>query len=253
MILVTGATGTNGVELIKRLSVRGTAVRAFVHKRDQAQIIALPGVEIVEGDFNRPETFPAALKGIDRMFLLVPSSADVERQQCSLVDAAKHSSVRHIVKLSQLNADRNSAGRFQRYHGVVEDYIRDSGIAFTFLRPNLFMQGLLNFRTTILKQGVVYGAAGDPKVSIEDVRDVACIAVLALTEPGHEGKTYQITGPESLTHTALASELSSATGRPIQYVDVSPDVLSTSLQALAMPRWQADGSGADFASYRRRD
>jgi uncharacterized protein YbjT (DUF2867 family) len=253
MILVTGATGLNGVALLKRLSAHGVAVRAFVRDRVHAQMIALPGVEIVQGDFSRPETFPPALEGIDQLFLLAPSSADVERQQCSFVDAAKHGSVRHIVKLSQLSADQNSSGRFQRHHGAVEDYIRESGIAFTFLRPNLFMQSLLNFRGTILAQGVFYGAAGNAKVSLVDVRDVATIAALALTQPGHEGKTYQITGPESLTHAALASELSTATGRCIEYVDVSPEALSKSLHDFGMPSWQADGLGEDYALYRRGD
>jgi uncharacterized protein YbjT (DUF2867 family) len=144
MILVTGATGTVGAELVKRLSERGMPARAFVRNRAQAHATALPGIEIIEGDFTKPETFTRALVGVERLFLLIPSSSQVERQQRSLVDAAKSSGVRHIVKLSQLGADTHSPGRFQRYHGAVENHILRSGIAHTFLRPNLFMQGLLN-------------------------------------------------------------------------------------------------------------
>ena len=106
---------------------------------------------MVEGDFYQPETFGRALAGVDRLFLLIPSSAEVEAQQRGFVDAAKRAGVRHIVKLSQLGADVHSTGRFQRYHGAVEDYIRNSGIELTFLRLNLFMQGLLNFRSVIAK------------------------------------------------------------------------------------------------------
>src|SRR5258708_13889694 len=104
MILVTGATGLNGAGLLKRVAAHGVGVRAFVRDRVPAQMIALPGVEIVQGDFSRPETFPPALEGIDQLFLLAPSSADAEQQQCSFVDAAKHGSVRYIVKFAQLNA-----------------------------------------------------------------------------------------------------------------------------------------------------
>ena len=252
MILITGATGNNGVELVKKLSSSGTKVRAFVRSRAQARKkIDLPGVELVAGDFGRPETFEPALKGIDRLFLLIPSSSEVEAQQRSFVDAAKRSQVRHIVKLSQLGADPKSSGRFQRYHGAVENYIRDSGLAFTFLRPNLFMQGLLNFCETISTQGAFYLAAGDAKVSIVDVRDIAAIAAQALTEPGHEGKTYEITGPESLTHCEMANQLSEAIGNTVKFLDISPDSMRQALVGFGMPAWQAEGLVEDYEIYRR--
>lgn len=103
------------------------------------------------------------------------------------------------MKVSQLAADEPAAGRFQRYHAAVEKQIPKSGIPYTFLRPNLFMQGLLNFRSTISSEGAFYAPAGDAKVSIVDVRDIASIAARALTEWRHAGKTYDITGPEA-TH-----------------------------------------------------
>ena len=160
MILITGATGNVGVELVKKLSGGGEPVRAFVRNRAQAQAIALPGIELVEGDFTKPETFAPALEGVDRLFLLIPSCAEVEQQQRNFVDAAQLSKVKHIVKLSQLGADKKARGRFQRYHGAVENYILKSGIPFTFLRPNLFMQGLLNFRSAISSQSALYAPAG---------------------------------------------------------------------------------------------
>jgi uncharacterized protein YbjT (DUF2867 family) len=251
MILITGATGNNGAELIKRLSANGTAVRAFVRDKRKAHMIALPGVEIVEGDFSKPETFTPALTGVDRLFLLIPSSADVEAQQRNFADAAKHNGVKHIVKLSQLGADVHSSGRFQRYHGAVEEHIRNSGMNYTFLRPNLFMQGLLNFRSTISAQGVFYVAAGKAKVSIVDVRDIAAVAARVLTERGHEGEIYDITGPESLTHAEMADLLSEAAGRSVKYVDISPDSMRQGLLGIGMPVWQADGLVEDYEIYRR--
>jgi uncharacterized protein YbjT (DUF2867 family) len=123
--------------------------------------------------------------------LLIPSSSQVEKLQRSLVDAAKKSGVTHIVKLSRLGANPHSPGRFQRYHGAVENHILRSGIAHTFLRPNLFMQALLNFRSALSSQGTLFAAARNA-----NVRDIAFVAERALTESRHEGKIYDITGPK---------------------------------------------------------
>jgi uncharacterized protein YbjT (DUF2867 family) len=205
----------------------------------------------VEGDFNKPQSVARSLTGVDRLFLLMPSSSDVERLQRNFVDVAKRNNVRHIVNLSQLGADERAGGRFQRYHGAVENYIRRCGIPFTFLRPNLFMQSLLNFRSTISSKGEFYGLAGDGKVSLVDVRDIAAVALRTLIEPGHEGKTYDVTGPESLTHAELAEQLSKALGKHVEYVDVAPDVMREALVSFGLPAWQVDGVIEDYEHYRR--
>jgi uncharacterized protein YbjT (DUF2867 family) len=251
MILITGATGNVGTELVTKLSGCGQPLRAFVRHRARAQGIALPGIELVEGDFAKPETFAPALAGVDRLFLLIPSSADVEQRQRSLVDAAKRSGVKRIVKLSQWAADPSAAGRFQRYHAAVEHHILESGIPYTFLRPNLFMQGLLNFRATISSQAAFYAPAGDARVSVVDVRDIASVAARTLIETGHEGKTYDITGPEALTHSQMAEQLSLALGKTVRYVDLPPDAMRQALLGFGMPAWQADGLLEDYAHYHR--
>jgi uncharacterized protein YbjT (DUF2867 family) len=251
MILITGATGNVGSEVVKILSRQKHRARAFVRRTSKARPIALPGIELVEGDFAQPDTIARSLEGVDRLFLLIPSSSQVEPQQRHFVDAAKRSGVKHIIKLSQLGADTRSTGRFQRYHGAVEDYIRESGLNYTFLRPNLFMQGLLNFRAVIAAQGAFYVAAGDARVSIVDVRDIAAIVALALTEPGHEGKVYEITGPESLTHAEMADRLSTAIGKTVKYVNISPNAMREALVGFGMPEWQASGLVEDYDLYRR--
>lgn len=154
------------------------------------------------------------------------------------------------MKVSQLAADEQAAGRFQRYHAVVEKRILKSGIPYTFLRPNLFMQGLLNFRSTIASEGAFYAPAGDAKVSIVDVRDIASIAARALTEWGHAGKTYDITGPGALTHAEMAQQLSKAVGKQITYVDLPPGAMREARLRFGMPAWQADGLVEDYDHYR---
>lgn len=250
MILVTGATGNVGAQLVRKLSERGEWVRAFVRDRTRAAKIALPEVELVEGDFSKPATFLPALDGVQRLFLCIPSSANVERQQKDFVDAARQRKVRHIVKLSQFGASEQSPARFQRYHGAVENYILKSGIRYTFLRPNLFMQGLLNFRSTITTQGALYAPAGHGKVSVIDVRDIAAVAEHALTDKGHEDNIYELTGPEALTHAEIAARLSEAVGKTIQHVDISPLVFKEALLSFGMPPWRAEGLVEDYDQYR---
>lgn len=252
MILITGATGSNGTEIIKLLSSRSVRLRAMVRKPEAAKEIArLPGVELLVADFDDPASLERALSGVERAFLLTNSTEKAEVQQSSFVDAAKTAGIEHIVKLSQFAADEKSPVRFLRYHAAVERRIRESGMAYTFLRPNLFMQGLLNFSKPIREENQFYAAAGNAKVSVVDVRDIAASAVAALTGPGHENRIHTLTGPEALSHAEMAGKLSKAIGRPIAYVEVLPDAMRASLLAFGMPPWQADGLLEDYAHYRR--
>jgi uncharacterized protein YbjT (DUF2867 family) len=251
MILVTGATGNNGIELIKRLSSLGAAVRAMVRKRHDRGNGTLPGVHFMTADFDDPASIRRVLEGIDRAFLVTNSSERAEAQQLGFVEVARAAGLHHIVYLSQLHAARNSPVRFLRYHAVVEDAIASSGMAFTHLRPNLYMQGLLGFRSSIISQGRFFAPAGDARVSIVDVRDIAAVAAAALTESGHTGKIYDITGPEALTHAEMASQLSDALGRDIAFVDTPEQAMRDALLGLGIPSWQTDGLIEDYAHYRR--
>src|SRR5215213_9455860 len=238
MILVTGATGNNGTEIVKRLATARVQVRAMVRNRERANAIALPNGEVVEGDFDRPATLLSALAGVERAFLLPPSSERAQAQQIAFIDAARQSGVAHIVILSQFGAEAHSPVRFLRYHGVVEAALQASGIAYTLLRPNLFMQGLLNFRSTIATRNAFYAAAGDAKVSAVDVRDIAEVAVDALTESGHEGKLYDLTGLQALTHAEMAEGLSKALRRQVAFVNIPPEAMRDILLGFGVPVWQ---------------
>lgn len=247
MILITGATGNNGTELVRLFAARNIPVRAMVRDVSRATAISFPCVEIVEGDFNAPESLVAALSGVERAFLLTPSSEHAEEQQINFVNAAGKSGITHVVKLSQLGADSNSSARFLRYHAAVEKSLQSSGMAYTILRPNLYMQGLLNFKSTITTQNAFYAAAGDGRVSVIDVRDIAEVAFAALTQSGHEGKTYDLTGPQALTHAEMAEQLSTAIGRRVAFIDVSSEAMRGALLEVGLPTWQADGLVEEYA------
>lgn len=251
-ILITGSTGNIGTELTKLLSAQNVPFRAMVRSQDEGGALAdLDGAELVIGDFNDEKSAANALKGIERAFLLTPSSEQAEAQQSAFVDVASRLGTKHIVKQSQWAADANSPVRFLRYHGAVERKIKDSGVAFTFLRPNLFMQGLLGFREPIVKQGKFFAAIGDAKISAVDVRDIAAVAAAALTDNGHAGKIYNITGPEALMHKEMAEKLSKALDRSIQFEDVPPQAMRETLVSAGFPQWQADGLIEDYAHYAR--
>ena len=252
MILMTGASGNVGIELARILKSRGVRFRAMVRSPAAAkQLDVLAHAELVTGDFNDSVTVARALDGIDRAFLLTPSSEQAEAQQRAFVEVASREGVRHVVKLSQWAADPGSPVRFLRYHAAVEQDLRSSGMAFTFLRPNLFMEGLLALRASIATEGRLFAAAGDARISAVDVRDIAAVAAAALTEPGHEGCTYDITGPEALTHAEMAEHLGQALERRVEFMDVPPDAWRQALLGFGLPVWQADGLVEDYAHYRR--
>jgi uncharacterized protein YbjT (DUF2867 family) len=251
-ILITGATGNIGRELTKELSTRKVPYRVMIRSADDAEAFSsLEGAEVVTGDFDDAETVVHALQGVARAFLLTNSSERAEGQQSNFVDLAQRSRVKHIVKLSQWAASPNSPVRFLRYHAVVEQKIRESAMTYTFLRPNLFMQGLLAFRETIIGQGRFFAAVGDARISTVDVRDIASAAAAALVEKGHEEQIYNLTGPEALSHREMAEKLSGALGRRIDFVDVPSDSMRKTLIEVGLPVWQADGLIEDYAHYSR--
>ena len=248
MILVTGATGKNGVEILKRLSGRVERIRAMVHKPSDAKnSTPHPALEFVAGDFDDPQSLRKVLKDVQRAFLVTNSSDRVEERQLRFVHLAREAGVKHIVYLSQLHAATDSPLRFLRYHAAIEEALRSSGMTYTNLRPNLYMQGLLMIGRSIASEGRFFAPAGEARVSVVDVRDIAAVAVAALTQSQHEGKTYDVTGPAALTHAGMAAQLSAALGRAVAFVDVPEREFREVLRSFHMPDWQADGLIEDYA------
>jgi uncharacterized protein YbjT (DUF2867 family) len=247
MILVTGATGTNGVEIVKLLSRSDVRCRALVRNPEKISTLSdLPGVEVVQGDLSRPESLPPALDGVDRALLCSSIAPDLAELQGNFVRAAKRAGVHHIVKFSGMDADPHCEWRFLRWHGIAEQDLEESGLAFTHLQPNQFMQVYLRFQVTIASQGKFYAASKDSRVSPVDVRDIAAVAVAALTGTGHEGKKYVITGPEALTYFDVADKLSAAIGKKVAYVDVPLEAAKQAILDTGAPAWFAEGQAEQF-------
>src|SRR6202166_628514 len=251
MILVTGATGLNGKELLRLLSARGVAVRALVRNPAKAEAIAaLPHVEIVQGDMARPETLAAGLRGVDRAMLISSSDPLMLDVQTNFIDAARKAGVKHIVKLSGIMPELNSAFRFARMNGEIEKRLEVSGMAFTHLRAGEFMPAYFRQVPNITAKGAMFLPMEDARIASIDVGDIAEIAAIVLTSAGHEGKTYPLTGPQALTMTEVAEKLSAATGKTIRYVNVPPEDARQAQLANGMPPYLADALFELFAERR---
>jgi uncharacterized protein YbjT (DUF2867 family) len=249
-ILVTGATGNTGSALVELLARRGLPVRVMVrHPAAAARFAAVP-VQVAVADFDDVASLAAAVAGVGQAYLVTPSSEQAEAQQVRFAELAAAFGVEQLVVLSQLGADETSPVRFLRWHAAVERRVRELGIGATFLRPNLYFQGLLVFAPSIATESRFFAPIGDARVSAVDVRDIAAVAAVALTEPGHAGRTYTITGPAAITHAEIAAALSAAIGREITFVDAPPEVFAESLRGV-LPLWRVGGLLEDYAHYAR--
>jgi len=240
MICVTGAGGTVGGELIKQLESAHVTFRAAYFSLQKAEASRARGIDTVIIDYNRPETLHGAFQECDKLFLLGPDVLAQTRLELNAVEAAKRVGIQHIVKQSVMGAEEE-AYAIALVHRAVEKAIESSGMAWTFLRPNSFMQNVVTFMgRTIRAEAALYSASGEARISHVDVRDIAAVAVEALTSSDHAGKAYTLTGPEALTYDELACELSNVLGRSIRYISLSPTDMKAGMLAEGTPEGIAD-------------
>jgi uncharacterized protein YbjT (DUF2867 family) len=241
MILVTGANGLSGRLVIREFVRQGYPVKALVRSRAKAQELeALPMVELVEGDMLRPNTLTEALSGVERVLLISSPDQQMVETQCMFIDAAKKAGVRHIVKFSGLNTAFDSPFLFARMHAEIELYLENSGIAWTHLRPSQFMQVYLREVPTIIAKSAFFLPLEDAKLAPVDIEDIAKVAFILLHTQGHEGKSYDMTGPEALDMTEVAAQISLAIGKTIHYVNISQAERRQKLLAAGTPSYFLD-------------
>ena len=252
-ILVTGATGTVGSEVVKQLASISSSsdynnIRAAVHtqnKVDKLEQYVDKGVEIVSLDYTKPETISNALDKVDKLFLQTLPIPDVTDISSNFVKEAKKKGVKFIVKLSAMGADSEPTSTILRLHGMEEKIIQESGIPYIFLRPSAFMQNFVTqFGHTIKTQNTIFAPAGNSKMSFIDVRDIAAMATMILNNNGigqqHQSKAYDITGPQSLSYSHVAEILSNEIGRKIRYIDLREEDARKALKEIDMNEWIID-------------
>ena len=219
MILVFGATGQIGGELISLLAADGVTVRAVT--RDRSQAPELPGLEWVKADLADPASLEGLFRGVKTMFLLTGNRPDMAALQITAIRAAADAGVEAVVKLSALGASDHSRSPIGRAHHEAEAALMSSGMRWTMLRPHVFMQNLLGQARSIVQQGRITSASGDGRIPFIDTRDIAAVAAVALTRPGLDGQKYILTGPEALSYYDIARILSDVIQRPVEYHDLS--------------------------------
>jgi uncharacterized protein YbjT (DUF2867 family) len=248
MIVVTGATGKIGSELVRLLAERGEPVRALA--RHVGQGTETPGVEWVSADLAQRDRLAEAFAGAERLFLLTANSEDMVRLQKNAIVAAREAGVRHVVKLSALGASDHSKSVIGLWHYNVERVLGESGLAWTIFRPHHFMDNLLDMRETIVREGAVHSAAGEGRIPFIDTHDIAASAVPTLTEGSHEGKVYTLTGPQAISYREATEILSRVLGRPLSYVIDTEDETWARQRRAGEPPWRIAALLA-LASYQR--
>lgn len=242
MILVTGATGTVGSEVLAQVTAGGADTRALVRSPERADSLRGLDAHVVVGHFEDAQSLDAALHGVEVAFLVSPPSPAQVQQETAFIDAAARAGGVRIVKLAAIGVDVDGAGgRFVQNHREIGEHLRSSGVPYTVLAPNGFMQNLLRAAAPVQELGEFRQPGGSAPISHVDVRDVAAVAAHVLTSEGHEGATYTITGPEAVTYDHIAQELSAAIGRPVRYVDADPQEAREGLLSFGVPEWNADG------------
>lgn len=237
MILVTGASGNAGGTVLREVLKSGKPVKAMYRSPEDAAK-SPENVEAVIADFADKASLARALTSVDTVYLVCSPVRELVQLEGNMVEACGEAGVRHIVLNSALGAE-DYPKSFPNWHRRVEDKLKASGLGYTILRPNSFMQNVLMYLApSIRAQGAFYAAMREARISFIDVRDIAVAAAQALTSSKHRGKTYELNGPEALTYGDLAEKISQASGRSVRYIDIPAEQQRQAMLDQGMAEWQ---------------
>ena len=240
LVLITGAAGRVGSALLDRLSDADVELRVLSHDESKAQSLRSRGVEVIQGDFLKPETLGPALDQVTAVFLATPIHAEQITQASNVIQAVRNSGMApRIVRLSVHQASHQAPTRNSRQHAVIKDALASSGLPYTLLRPQSFMQNTLMTASSVATQGRIYQPMKDGRLGMIDARDIGAVAARVLTEDGHDGKTYTLTGPAAISFHDVARILSAILGRGVSYVSVSVEKAKETMLARGLSEWMA--------------
>jgi uncharacterized protein YbjT (DUF2867 family) len=236
-ILVTGATGNVGSQVVRELRERGVSARAFVRDADRAWAIFGNGVDLAVGDFSDTGSIHGALEDVDRVYLSSADGPQKVEHEAAVIDASAAAGVRLIVKASTIGAEPGSPLPTFDWNGRIEDHLRRSGVPAVILRSDFYMTNLLAGAEQVRSEGMLFAPAGGGKIAMIDPRDTGAVGAAVLANGGRAGQTHVLTGPEAIKYEGIAKALSAATGRPVGYADVPEEAAREGLVHAGMPDW----------------
>jgi uncharacterized protein YbjT (DUF2867 family) len=236
-ILVTGATGNVGAQVVRDLDERGEKVRALVRDPAAARRRLGAGVELAQGDLGDPASVRRALEGVELVFLSSGDGPAKVAHETAVIDAAATAGVRRIAKISTVGAEAGSPLPGFDWNGRIEDHLHASGVPAVVLRAGFFMTNLLAAAEPVRATGTLPAPAGGGRIAMTDPRDAGAVGAVVLTADGHDGRTYELTGPEALSYGDVAAALSAATGRRVTFVDVPEEAARQGLVQAGLPDW----------------
>jgi uncharacterized protein YbjT (DUF2867 family) len=250
-VLVIGGRSKIGSALIAELLAAGEAVRALVREGESAA--AFPdGVSATVGDLADRGSLASAMDGVEKVFLLSSAHQSAVGWHKNAIDAARDAEVELLVRSSILGAGLRSEADFIDSHVEIDAYLESSGLPHVILRPNLFLQNVPESNIPAIgPDGNLYVNAGEARISMVDTRDVAAVAAVVLTEPGHTGQAYDVTGPEALSYTDVAAALTRSLGREVRYVDAPDDAVRQALAGYGLDPWFVEALIGLYQDYRR--
>lgn len=248
MILVTGATGNIGKELVPQLLAKGEKVRVVT--RDAAKVAHLGGkIDVLVGDLKNSDTAKRAVAGADAVFLVGIIADTTQSADRQLIAESARAGVKRIAKISA----RSNGRGIGQVHFEQEELIRKSGVPWTFLRCGMFMSNTLGWAATVKAQGTVYSPFGDGKMAMIAPKDIAAVATLALTGPGHQDQIYDLFGDTLLTVAEQVAILSRVLGKPIKLVDITPQAAGERLRATGASDMLVEGLTALWTMVRNNE
>ena len=239
-ILVTGATGNVSSGIIAQLKGSAHRVWALVRNPEKAEELKRQGVELRVGDLEKPWTLAPAFAGADTVWILAPPGPRAPEQCSNALWAAKQAGASHVVRLSAFGASHTAPTINSRLHALSDAELVASGLPFTILKPHYFMQNLLMAAQSVAQQGAMYLALADGRMGIIDSRDISDFAAQVLTGTGHEGKTYTLTGPASVSMHEVAAALGEAIGKAVKYVPITLEAQRQALVQMGIDEWMAN-------------
>ena len=240
MILITGATGKTGSATAKSLGEKGETFRALIRNEEKKEGLESLGGEVVIGSIENTDVVNQSMQGVKTVLVLLPNSESQLALEKQLVDSAKQAGVERIVKMSSIEATPDATSPIPKLHLESEEYIKQSGLAWTMIKPNFYMQNLLASAGTIKDQGKIFLPMGDGKTGMIDTTDVGTVIAKVLSEDGHESMNHEITGPEILSFYEVAEIFSQVLGKQVDYVDVPMDAYKETLGQFLTNQWHLD-------------